>query len=215
VSVGITKDIDGELRHSGVEGPYMGADELYPFPVELTAFTAKVMGNSISLSWRTETETNSYMFVVERSNNNVWSVIAEVPAAGNSNSPKDYSYTDKNLASGKYQYRLKIIDVGGTYEYSDIVDAEITLPTEFSLSQNYPNPFNPTTHINYSLPFDTDVRLDIYSVNGELVRTLVNESQSAGSYNVQFDASDLASGTYIYRLIAKDFVQTKKMQLMK
>lgn len=213
--VGIADDIDGDPRLSPPAGPYMGADENHPLPVELSAFNAKVMGNSVSLSWRTETEINSSMFVVERFNNNVWNVVEQITAAGNSNSPKDYSYVDKDLASGKYQYRLKMIDADGSYQYSKIVEAEITLPTEFSLSQNYPNPFNPTTQINYSLPFDTEVRLDVYTSNGELVRTLVNEAQSAGSHTVEFNASDLASGTYIYRMIAKDFVQTRKMILIK
>jgi hypothetical protein len=213
--VGISTDIDGDPRLSPPLGPYMGADEVYPLPVELTAFVAHVIGSSITLNWRTETESNSSIFVIERLNDNLWIKIGEIIAAGNSNSPKEYSYADKNLASGKYQYRLKMIDADGSYQYSNIAEAEINLPTEFSLSQNYPNPFNPTTQINYSLPFDTDVRLDIYSVNGELVRSLVNETQSAGSYNIEFNASDLASGTYIYRLIAKDFVQTKKMQLIK
>lgn len=213
----VTTDIDGDPRNTAPIGPYMGADEAtIALPVELFSFTASTKINSVQLSWKTETETNSSSFQVQRKSDKTdWTNIGEVTAAGNSNSPKDYSFTDRNLVSGKYQYRLKMIDADGSYKYSNIVEAEITLPKEFSLSQNYPNPFNPTTQINYSLPFDTDVRLDIYSVNGELVRTLVNESQSAGSYNVQFDASDLASGTYIYRLIAKDFVQTKKMQLIK
>ncbi len=214
---GIGTDIDGDTRLSPPAGPYMGADEgATALPVELSSFSASVKNNFVQLAWKTTTEVNSASFQVQRKSERTdWTKIGEVIAAGNSNSPKDYSFSDKNLASGKYQYRLKMIDADGSYQFSNTAEAEISLPTEFSLSQNYPNPFNPTTVINYSIPFDTDVRLDIYSVNGELVRSLVNETQSTGSYNVQFDASDLASGTYIYRMIAKDFVQTKKMQLIK
>ena len=213
----ISDDIDGDTRLGFPGGPYMGADEASaPLPVELSSFTASVKLNSVQLSWKTLTEVNSASFQVQRKSESAdWTKIGEVTAAGNSNSPKQYSYIDRNLASGKYQYRLKMIDADGSYQFSKIVEAEVNIPSEFSLSQNYPNPFNPSTVINYSLPFDTDVRLDVYSINGELVRTLVNETQSAGSYSVEFNASDLSSGTYLYRLTAKDFVQTKKMQLIK
>lgn len=215
--LGIATDIDGDSRLSPPAGPYMGADEgSIALPVELSSFTASVKYTAVQLSWKTTSEINTASFQVQRKSESAeWTKIGEVIAAGNSNSPKDYSFSDKNLASGKYQYRLKMIDADGSYQYSNIVEAEITLPTEFSLSQNYPNPFNPTTQINYSLPFDTEVRLDVYTSNGELVRTLVNEAQSAGNHTVEFNASDLASGTYIYRMIAKDFVQTRKMILIK
>lgn len=213
----VSDDIDGETRLSPPTGPYMGADEgSIPLPIELSAFSASVKYDAVQLSWKTNTEVNSSLFEIQRKVENAeWTKIGEVTAAGNSNSPKDYSYVDRNLTSGKYLYRLKMIDADGSYQFSKVVEAEITLPTEFSLSQNYPNPFNPTTQINYSLPFDTEVRLDVYTSNGELVRTLVNETQSAGTHTVEFNASDLASGTYIYRMVAKDFVQTRKMILIK
>lgn len=88
-------------------------------------------------------------------------------------------------------------------------------PKEFSLSQNYPNPFNPTSNIQFTVPRATDVKLEVYNINGQLVRTLVNSRMSAGEHTVQFNASDLASGIYIYRIIAGNFVQTKKMTLIK
>ena len=89
------------------------------------------------------------------------------------------------------------------------------LPTEFALSNNYPNPFNPTTTIKYDLPKEAQVTLKIYDVLGREVATLVNTKQNAGFYQVRFDASRYASGVYVYRIIAGDFVQTKKMMLMK
>lgn len=213
----ILYDIDGDLRLGAPQGPYMGADEASnPLPIELKYFNASVDNGQAKLSWQTITEINSSMFEVQRqSENSIWSKIADIPAAGNSNSPKDYSYTDKKLAAGKYQYRLKMIDANGIYKYSDVVEIEITMPREFVLSQNYPNPFNPSTVINYTIPFETEVRLEVYSVNGELVKTLVSGTQIAGNYSVELNASDLASGTYIYRLAARDFVQSKKMQLIK
>lgn len=212
---GITTDIDGETRH--VTYPYMGADEnlANPLPVELTSFNANAFGKDVKISWSTATEVNSYQFVVERSDNEEWNVVGTVNASGNSNSPKQYSFTDNNLQQGKYQYRLKMIDNDGSYEYSQTVEVNIDVPKEFALMQNYPNPFNPVTNINYTIPVDSKVMLVIYSISGEKVAELINETQSAGSYSIPFNAANLASGTYVYRLIANDFVQTKKMLLIK
>ncbi|MDP3830965.1 MAG: T9SS type A sorting domain-containing protein, partial [Ignavibacteriaceae bacterium] len=186
-----------------------------PLPVELTSFNANAFGKDVKLNWSTATEVNSYKFVVEKGENNGWNAIGSVNAAGNSNSPKVYSFTDNNLQPGKYQYRLKMIDNDGSYEYSSSVEVDIEIPKEYVLMQNYPNPFNPVTNINYTIPVDSKVMLVIYSISGEKVAELVNETQSSGSYSIPFNASHLASGTYVYRLIANDFVQTKKMLLIK
>lgn len=89
------------------------------------------------------------------------------------------------------------------------------IPDKFNLEQNYPNPFNPTTNIKFSLPKATNVQLIIYNSMGQEVKSLVNEYKNAGSYSVDFNASSLASGTYFYKLITSDFVETKKMTLVK
>ncbi len=186
-------------------------------PVELSSFTALTKGASVNLNWKTATEVNSYAFEIERTNSDAqqWEKITVVNAHGNSNAPISYSYTDENLNAGKYSYRLKMIDNDGSYAYSAVAEASVEQPNEYVLQQNYPNPFNPVTTIQYSLPVKSDVMLQIYSINGELVTTLVNEKQPQGAYNVNFNASGYASGTYIYRLIAGSFVQTKKMILLK
>ncbi len=88
-------------------------------------------------------------------------------------------------------------------------------PITFALHQNYPNPFNPTTVIRYQLPTATPVRLEVFDVLGRNVSSLVNARQSAGDYSVSFNAANLSSGVYFYRLQAGDFVQTRKMVLMK
>jgi hypothetical protein len=89
------------------------------------------------------------------------------------------------------------------------------LPTEYTLYQNYPNPFNPATTIKYDLPNVSEVSLIIYDILGREVKDLVNTKQPAGRYEIKFNASPLASGIYIYQLIAEKFISSKKMILLK
>ncbi len=189
-------------------------------PVELQSFVAKTNGNSVVLNWHTATEVNNYGFEIQRSTEKAtWSKIGFVEGNGTSNSPKEYSFTDVVSQSGKYSYRLKQIDIDGSYKYSNVVEVNVVSPEKFELGQNYPNPFNPTTTIEYSIPnvgaSVQNVQLKIYDVLGREVATLVNQKQSSGNYKVKFDASKLNSGVYFYTLRAGDFVSTKKMILMK
>ena len=90
-----------------------------------------------------------------------------------------------------------------------------TGPKEFRLEQNFPNPFNPTTRIQYQVSSISEVTLKVYDILGSEVETLVNEEQEPGYYEVQFGDGDLASGMYVYRLTAGDYVSVKKMMLLK
>jgi hypothetical protein len=89
------------------------------------------------------------------------------------------------------------------------------IPESFSISQNYPNPFNPSTKIKFALPSTENVKIIIYDIAGRQVKELLNQNLTAGTHTVDFDASDLASGTYIYRINAGNFVESKKMLLLK
>ena len=144
-----------------------------------------------------------------------WNNIGFVEGHGKSISPKSYSFIDKSPVDGsKFKYRLKQIDNNGTYEYSKEIEVEI-VPTKFALYQNYPNPFNPTTKIRYQLPKESKVIIKIYDIRGAEVITLLNEEKEAGIYEVIFNARNYSSGVYFYRLQAGNFVETKKMVLMK
>lgn len=101
------------------------------------------------------------------------------------------------------------ITITGKKTYSNEV------PAKFELLQNYPNPFNPYTYIEFFMPKDANVTLKVYDILGNEVKTLVEGHQRAGTYNIFFDGSDLSSGVYLYKLSAGDFIQTKKMLLVK
>ena len=206
---------------SGVApGTIIRGEGTIALPVELSSFTATVSNRQVTLKWTTETEIDNYGFEVERTLSSTtplqgWEKIGFVQGSGNSNSPNEYSYIDKKLIGGsKFMYRLKQIDNTGQYEYSNEVEVNL-IPTEYALFQNYPNPFNPSTTIRYQLPKESKVAIKIYSILGSEVMELLNEQKEAGTYEIEFNAEVLSSGTYIYRIIADDFIQTKKMTLIK
>ncbi len=190
-------------------------------PVELSSFSASVNGNNVTLNWSTATETNNSGFYIERSvisnevRNLFWESIGFVNGTGTTTEIQSYSFTDNNISSGNYLYRLKQIDFDGTFEYSNEVEVVINVPDKFELSQNYPNPFNPSTKISWQSPVGSWQTLKIFDILGNEVATLVNEQKPAGSYNVTFDASTLPSGIYMYKLQAGSFIETKKMILLK
>jgi len=120
-----------------------------------------------------------------------------------------FTFMDGNVYSFS-----KSIPISGEGSPSAVEYEEI-LPKEFSLSQNYPNPFNPSTTINYEIPSQQFVSLKVYDVLGNEVAILVNEDRSAGSYEINFDASNLSSSIYFYQLKTSEFIETKKMIYLK
>jgi hypothetical protein len=186
-------------------------------PVELISFSASVVANVVTLDWSTATELNNHGFEIERSSDKtIWRTIGFREGKGTTSEPQQYSYSDilSDITSSKLYYRLKQVEFIGSFEYSDIVEVEIA-PSIFSLSQNYPNPFNPSTAISFQLPVNSFVTLKVYDVLGNEVATLVNEEILAGEYKIEFNASKMGSGVYFYTLRAGEFVQSKKMLLLK
>jgi len=205
-----------------------------PLPVELSSFNVVLIGSEVLLKWTTATEINNFGFDVERTNGlngpgEYWNKIGFVAGNGKIKSPKDYSFIDNPLEGNKYFYRLKQIDNDGQYEYSNVISIDLNTPNKYAMYQNYPNPFNPYTTIGFSIPtspFNPSpyqgegnrerlITLTVYDVLGRKVAILVNEEKPAGSYEVEFNASQLPSGVYFYRLKAGEYVETKKMLLIK
>ena len=118
----------------------------------------------------------------------------------------DLNWYDKSVMAKWNAYRNGYVGVESDNE---------NLPSAYNLSQNYPNPFNPTTEINFSIPVAGNTKLEVYNILGQKVATLVNKKLNAGSHKYQFDASNLSSGLYVYRLQSNNFISTKKMMLLK
>lgn len=186
-------------------------------PVELTSFTASINGNEVVLKWVTATETNNYGFEVERSQiEGSWQNIGFVAGSGTSTEIRTYSFVDPELTPGIYYYRIRQIDINGSFTYYNLSSVvEISTPDVFELAQNYPNPFNPVTKIDFSIANETNVQLVVFNGIGEQVALVVDEFKKPGKYSVYFNAESLPSGVYFYKLIAGEFLSVKKMLLLK
>ena len=203
-------------------------------PVELSSFSASLFGQSVLLNWITASEINNAGFEIERSQKSKvksqteWERIGFVEGNGTTTETNSYLFIDpldgtgNNITTGTYVYRLKQIDFDGSFNYSNEIEIEVGLtPAAFALEQNYPNPFNPNTTIKYSLPFESEVKLVIHNVLGEIVTELVNGNQSGGNYEITWNAGNLSSGVYFYTIQAmsvkngNQFKSVKKMILLR
>lgn len=201
-----------------LQGSKLDLTALAPLPVELTSFTSASSADGVTLMWTTASEINNHGFEVERSyDGNTFSSVGFVNGHGTSTEIHNYSFMDKpeNKTNSTLYYRLKQSDMDGRSTYSQILTVKLVVPVQYSLSQNYPNPFNPTTNIKYSVPQNGPVTIKLYDITGREVSTLVNEVKAVGSYDLKVDATGLASGVYIYRMVANDFVSVKKMSILK
>jgi hypothetical protein len=217
----VADDIDGEPRQTGVDGPYMGADEgSSTLPVQLVNLSVSANRLDASLRWSTATETNNHGFEIERRNSveaGVWAKVGFVPGSGTSSSPREYSYIDNGLAPGRYAYRIKQVDNDGTFTYYSAAEVEVGLTAKvFALESNYPNPFNPSTNIAFSIPQDGKVSLKVFNILGQEVAVLFDGFAEAGKlYQRTFDASALPTGLYFSRLESADGSLMRKMMLVK
>ncbi len=139
----------------------------------------------------------------------------------------DTLYVDTNVETGQtYYYKVSAFDFAGNKsEYSPSVSVFITtniddmvssvVPERFELYQNFPNPFNPTTKISFALPQRSNVKLAVYNIIGQMVTELINTELAAGYHTIDFDATNFSSGLYFFRIAARDFIDVRKMMLLK
>jgi hypothetical protein len=210
------------------ESTLLNADSLnntntFPLPIQLATFGAAYgSGRQVVLQWTTVTETNNYGFEIQKSldaNKDYQTVPGSfVKGAGTTIQPRSYSYTVANTDGKSWYYRLKQMDLDGSVSYSEGVLAGASvkaIPTTMALDQNYPNPFNPTTTIDFALPKDQMVTLEVFNILGQRVALLADGFKEAGYYSVPFDARALSSGLYFYRLVTKEQTFLKKMMVVK
>jgi len=184
-------------------------------PVELISFTYKIVNGKVVLDWVTATELNNWGFEIQRSiDNNIFVTVGFVEGKGTSTTNQYYRFTDEGIA-GKVYYRLKQVDFNGSYNYSQVVEVDGVTASTIQLEQNYPNPFNPSTTIKYQIGNDGFVNLKVFNSLGEQVAELVNEFQKGGSHQIAFNAKDLPSGIYVYKLSSENYIESKKMILLK
>lgn len=207
-------------------GAYMNLDILSlkgdsPLPVQLLVFYSSVEKNAVTLYWETGFESNNKGFNIERKNisieNSNWINSGFIQGNGSTNTKCSYQFIDRNIRKGIYRYRLKQIDFNGNFEYhylkSDVI---IEAPEKFKISQNQPNPFNSKTRINFELPDDSKVNVQIFDMLGREIANLENEFMHAGYHSSEFDGSNLSSGIYFYRIIIdnKEKIQSKTMKML-
>ncbi|MFH0990818.1 MAG: cytochrome c3 family protein [bacterium] len=196
-------------------------------PTAPAAFVAASLRNQVSLRWDAPSPVDDDIekYVIYRGTNANFDPATSSPIADN---VKDLTYIDKLVQTGSYVYKIKAVDNAGNqsaYTTSGAVltgvsDLEQGIPTEFALNQNYPNPFNPSTQISFALPKESQVKVTIYSINGNKIATLIDDHMTAGYKNVVWNGKDsrgniVSSGVYLYRIEAGDFAASKKMMLMK
>lgn len=208
--------VSAQVNHFSIYGVLY---ENQVVPVELSSFIYSILSErTIELHWCTYSETNNFGFEIERSiDGKNFDKIGFVKGHGTSDISHNYNYIDSEINSIEHFYRLKQIDFDGSYEYSNAIKVIIGFPKEFYLSQNYPNPFNPETTIKYQLPISSKVMLQIFNIIGQKIKTLVNEEEQAGYYEIKWDGTNdfgikVSSGIYFYQIRAgNNFIQIKKM----
>lgn len=201
-------DMLGEVEDYFIEGAQLS--------VELQGFEAIPGDGMVTLRWSTASETDNAYFELRRDEE----LLSVMEGAGTSASESNYSFVDNTVANGtEYYYILISVDIDGSREQVATASAmpvkTAGAATEYTLFQNYPNPFNAQTNITFDLAESELVTLRIYNLMGQEIATLVNREMNAGRHEIMFDASELATGIYLYRLESENFTAQRKLVLIK
>lgn len=215
--------VNGSPQHtfsvSSGEG-FLSTGPTGPLPVELTTFDGTVTDDGVALQWRTASETNNAGFRVERrvSETGTWSAVGfrEAKGDGTSAQPQTYAFTDTDVpySADTLRYRLAQEDLDGTVNYSDPVTVTRGAVAQVELRGTYPNPVRDQATLHYAVPDRQTVRIHLYNVLGQRVRTVASGPRS-GRTTTQVDVSGLASGIYVLRLAAGGTTRTQRLTVVK
>ncbi len=188
-------------------------------PVELAEFQAIRDGADVTLTWTTYSETRNSGFDIEHNaptdSDGLFRRIAFVPGAGDSQEAINYRFELGNMEAGTHRFRLRQKDFDGSFAYSEVLTLDVELAELFLLEEAYPNPFNPVTTIRFALKESGPVRLSVFDITGREVRSLAVGPYPAGSHQVRFEAGDLPSGLYVYRLVTESGTASMPVVLLK
>ena len=200
-----------------------------PVPAELSGFAGDItVDGDVALTWSVPSQTSNLGWEVHRSlDGRVFVRIGGiVPGDGTTDEFRQYDFVDSDLpVAEEVHYYLRQVDLDGSSTRSQIISVSLSgilppLPSAFTLDQNYPNPFNPETTIEFGLASDTDVKLVVYDLAGQVIRTLIaGQQMQAGHHSTAWDGMNssgvkVGSGVYLYRLNAGEFVEMRKMTLL-
>ena len=170
-----------------------------------------------AIVYATDVNNQTFSYGITDMNGN-YSITGLVPGTYTVNSDS-YGFSSTSSSTSSVDYNSNFSTSASFTMTPDNITAvnesQPNIISNFKLNQNYPNPFNPTTIISYQIPYESKVVLKVFNILGEDVATLVNEDKASGSYNVQFNAINLSSGVYFYQIKADNFVDTKKLVLLK
>ncbi len=200
--------LDGEVED------YFASQSL---PVELTYFNADLDGRSVELSWETKSENSNAGFEVQHAWGQLgFETMTFIEGRGSSLEATQYQSRMDDLSPGIHNFRLKQIDLDGSFNYSSVVEVDVDFPGEFLLEAAYPNPFNPSTTIRFTSKDTESVSLELYDLTGKLVKVLFDGEVTAGeTQSIRIDGSALNSGSYLVRLIGPSFQGTEQIILIK
>ena len=189
-----------------------------PLPVELVSFEGIVDETRTILTWETASETNNAGFYVERAGDSGrYTQVDFVEGHGTTTNATRYEFVDdvRHLSGTTWHYRLKQVDFDGTFEYSKTLSLTIASTNKPQLHEVYPNPFNAQVVLEYELPVEMNVTISLYDAVGQKIGEIARGQLPAGRHQVNYDASNLASGVYMVRMKAGDRIVTRQITLTK
>ena len=192
---------------AGTDDFAIGMVDTYPddniLPVELVSFDAVTTGSTVNLSWTVASESDNAGFYVEHRTEALskdWAELGFVASQGNTNNGAAYGFAADFDLAGRHEFRLRQVDLDGTFTYSPVVEVSLDVPGSFVLGQAYPNPFNPTTSFSLSLAAGQNVEVAVFDLLGRKMLTLHRGFLEGGqSHLFSVDASGLTTGMYVVR----------------